>query len=266
MLYGWAHSRPPTFVCSRGALRKHHVPSRGLYMQTKFSAISLSMLFMLTALTDEANAMSVAPSVVDMTTVGDTRTAQISVINDGSKALPVEIVVSRIELNESGDTASTPAGDEFVIFPPQALIAPGATQNFRLQWVGNPNIEKSQSYNFSVNQVPIKMPEGKSGVQVVFNFVTIVNVSPVQGSAALSILRSGVTKDAQGKLHPEITVSNSGNLHAKLTDATIKLQAGGWSETLKPEQLRVRMGASLIQPGKHGVSNCRLSFPPIPET
>ena len=175
---------------------------------------------------------------------------EIRVVNDGSKQLPVEIVVSRVELSESGETIAKPAGDEFLVFPPQALVSPGATQNFRIQWVGDPQIKQSQSYIFSVNQVPVRMPAGKSGVQVVFNFATVVNVAPATGQSAINLVSAGIGKDEKGKLHPTVTVKNPGNIHAKLTDATIKLSGSGWSETLQPGQLRQIMGVGLVQPGK----------------
>lgn len=197
-----------------------------------------------------ADAMSVKPIVLEMVTSGNASRGQLSVVNDAAKPLPVEIVISRIELNSDGEVTNQPAGDEFLIFPPQALIAPGATQNFRIQWVGDPNIAKSQSYIFSVNQVPVKMPEGKSGVQVVFNFATIVNIAPPNGDAEIDLVSTGVGKDDKGKTRPALTVKNPGNIHAKLTDATIKLSGGGWSETLRPEQLRQTMGVGLVQPGK----------------
>ena len=74
--------------------------------------------------------------------------------------------------------SSLAAGDEFLVFPPQAVVPAGATQSFRIQWVGEPNIQKSQSYMFSVNQLPVKRKAGESGVQVVFNFGVIVSVAP----------------------------------------------------------------------------------------
>src|SRR5688572_29825648 len=67
------------------------------------------------------HAMSVNPTVIDMAS-GSSGRKQITVVNDGAKPLPIEIMVSRIELNENGDTAAKPAGDEFLIFPPQALV------------------------------------------------------------------------------------------------------------------------------------------------
>ncbi len=216
-------------------------PSRILAVLVATIAVNLLVV--------RAHAMSVTPIVLDMTTSGG-KAKQITVVNDGAKPLPVEIVVSRIELDEKGEISSKPAGDEFLVFPPQALLKAGATQNFRIQWVGDPQIPTSQHYVFSVNQVPVKMPEGKSGVQVVFNFATIVNVAPAGGKSAIALVKSGIGKDDKGKPRPALTVRNPGNSYAKLTDATIKLSGGSWSETLTPEKLRQSMGVGLVQPGK----------------
>lgn len=195
-----------------------------------------------------AHAMSVTPLTVDMTTARGA--SQISVTNDGAKSLPVEIVVSRLELDEKGEMTTTPAPDDFIIFPPQAIVKPGSSQAFRIQWAGDPQLNTSQNYIFSVNQVPVKMPAGQSGVQVVFNFAAVVNIAASNGSAEINLIQAGVGKDAKGKLHPEITVKNPGNSYAKLTDATIKLSGGSWSETLAPDKLRQIVGIGLVQPGK----------------
>jgi len=214
------------------------------------SAVLLLTSFAICVNVLPAKAMSVQPIVLDMRSSGGGNGSQLTVINDAAKPLPVEIVVSRIELNENGETTAQPAGDEFLIFPPQAMVAAGATQNFRIQWVGDPQIKQSQSYVFSVNQVPVKMPAGKSGVQVVFNFATVVNVAPPSGQSAINLVSTGLGKDDKGKPRPTVTVKNPGNIHAKLTDATIKLSGNSWTETLRPEQLRQVMGVGLIQPGK----------------
>jgi P pilus assembly chaperone PapD len=106
--------------------------------------------------TTQSKAMMVSPIYLDMNAAGNNNHAQISVTNDGAKALPVEIIVSHIDLNENGEALSKIAGEEFLIFPPQAMVSPGATQVFRIQWVGDPQIKTSQSYTFSVNQVPVR--------------------------------------------------------------------------------------------------------------
>lgn len=212
------------------------------------AAIAVPLVALL--LTIPANAMSVSPLVLDLSTSGGKNSSQIAVVNEADKPLPVEIVVLRLELDEKGEMATKPAGEDFLVLPQQVLIPPGATQSFRLQWVGDPHIKTSQSYVVSVNQVPVKMPEGKNGVQVVFNFGTIVNVAPLAGKAEINLVKAGIGKDDKGKIRPELTVKNPGNIHAKLTDATIKLTSGSWSQTLAPEQLRQTVGIGLIQPGK----------------
>ena len=111
-------------------------------------------------------------------------------------------------------------------------------------------MKQSLNYVFSVNQVPVKMPAGKSGVQVVFNFATVVNVAPRVGQANINLIKSGVEKDKSGKLRPVLVVNNKGNIYAKLTDATIRISSGSWSETLAPQQLRQAIGVGLVQPGK----------------
>ena len=73
------------------------------------------------------------------------------------------------------------------MFPPQAVVPAGGTQTFRIQWVGEPNIQKSQSYMFSVNQLPVKRKSQDSGVQVVFNFGVIVSVAPPGAQSGMSL-------------------------------------------------------------------------------
>jgi fimbrial chaperone protein len=214
----------------------------------RISIIASALLVCGVLFGQSAYAMSVNPLVLDLSTAS--KGAQISVLNDGAKPLPVEVTVSRAELDEKGEMTTKPAGDEFLIFPAQVMIPPGASQSIRLQWVGDPNIPTSQTYVFSFNQVPVKMPESKSGVQVVMNFGALVNVYPPKGTTGINLVSSGVGRDDKGKTRPEITVKNPGNIFSKLTDATIKLSGSGWSETLPPQKLRDIIGVGLLQPGK----------------
>ena len=87
-------------------------------------------------------------------------------------------------------------------------MAPREPHSARVQWVGEPQIRGSQSYILSINQVPVKMATRQSGVQVVFNFATVVNVAPPGGKSAISVVSAGVGKDENGKPRPTLTVRN----------------------------------------------------------
>jgi P pilus assembly chaperone PapD len=217
-------------------------------MQSRFLALlaALALLVPLSA----AKAMTVTPIQIEMTSAGARSHAQISVVNNSNQPLPVEAVVQLATLDEAGIPKGSPAGDEFLVMPPQALIAPGATQKFRVQWLGDPLIEQSQSFLLYVNQLPVKMPVGKSGVQMVASMGVMINVAPPQGVPALSVVSTGVITDKTGKRRPTITVQNPSQVHALLPRATIHLNSGDWSSTLTPRLLSERVGIGLVQPGK----------------
>jgi fimbrial chaperone protein len=223
-------------------------------MLRRFVSTSLASLFFAVLVGGgllPASAMTVTPVQVEMASAGSAGRSQISVTNDGKDPMPIEITIQKIALDENGDRKTSKAGDEFLIIPPQALIPPGATQNFRIQWVGEPQLAESQSFMMSVNQIPVKLPKGQSAVQIVMSFGVQINVAPPQGLPELKVVGTGTETDKKtGKRHPTITVQNPTKIHALLPQSTIQLTGGGWSQTLDPSFLREKVGIGLVQPGK----------------
>lgn len=198
-----------------------------------------------------AEAVTVAPMQVEMTSSGARSHATISVINNSNEPLPIEAAVKSMSLDEVGKASTAEAGDEFLVMPPQTIIPPGATQNFRIQWLGEPMLAASRSYYIFFNQVPVKQKAGSAAVQVVMSVGTLVNVAPPQGAASLKIVETGVSApDKAGKRHPTITLQNPGNVHALVSNSTVRVSGGGWSETLTPGLLSEKLGSGLVQPGK----------------
>jgi fimbrial chaperone protein len=196
-----------------------------------------------------ARAVSVNPLVLELESAGTKKAATFQVTNDGATTLPVQLKISRLELDEQGGQKSTPAPDAFTVLPPLATVKPGQSQKFRIQWKGA-EITESQTYIVSVSQVPVKFPAAQSGMQLVVNFGIIVNVAPLNSSAALNVVATGFTKDETGVTRPQLTVHNTGKRHASLSDATITLSQGKATKTLTPANLRQLIGAGLVQPGK----------------
>jgi fimbrial chaperone protein len=192
-------------------------------------------------------AFSVQPTQVEMISAGQRARSQVTVTNDGPAAMPVELTVESLSIDEKGTSRTSAGGDSFLIFPPQALIAPGASQVFRLQWVGEPQMAKSESFMVSVNQIPVASPKGRSTVQIVMSMGVVVNIAPAEGHADLKIVDAAVAMD-KGKRHVALTVENPSNVHALLPDARIKLSSGTWSATLGRGELGNTIG--LVQPGK----------------
>jgi fimbrial chaperone protein len=210
-----------------------------------------------------AEAMSVSPLVLEMEASGNRNHAEITLTNDGVKPFPAQVEISDVEISQDGEFAATKAAKaEFLVIPPQALVPPGTTQSFRIQWLGDPNISSSRSYLASIKQVPVKLAKDKSGMQVTVSFTCLVNVAPRQGNASIELQKVETVDDGKGGFKPRLTLKNSGNIHARLADATVQLSGDGWSQTFTPDDLRQNLGVGLLQPGKTRRFVLRTILPP----
>jgi fimbrial chaperone protein len=163
--------------------------------------------------------------------------------------VPVELAIERVTLDERGQRKSSKAGESFLVFPPQALIAPGATQVFRLQWVGEPQLARSESYMVYVNQIPVRLQNVRHAVQIVSSMGVVVNVAPPSGTPDLKLVGTSVVTE-KGKRLPTITVENPTNVHALLPESRIVLTSGTWSRTIEPNEISTKVGIGLVEPGK----------------
>lgn len=197
-----------------------------------------------------AHAMSVSPTHIELRSAGAESRAQVVVRNDSDAPLPVEAKLSKLVVDEAGKSTATSDSSDFLIFPPQTLIPPGASQVFRITWVGEPLLEKSQSYQLTLSQIPVRLKESKNRVQVVMAFGVVINVAPPRGEGQLELVGTSITRNANGERNPVITVRNPSRVHALLPKTTIRLAGGRWSETLSPAFLGQRVGIGLVQPGR----------------
>jgi len=197
-----------------------------------------------------AAATSVSPIQLELTAAGPSSRAQVKVTNSNQAPLALEASLKRMELDENGRQSLSEAGADFLIFPPQAVVAPGVTQVFRVEWVGAPDLPESQSFLLSLSQIPLKNAKGQSTVQVIMSMGVLVNVAPFKGAPQIKLIGTDVEVEKSGKRRAAITVENPSRVHALLRDATIRLSNGSWSQTLSPVDFGQLVGAGLLQPGK----------------
>jgi len=200
-------------------------------------------------------AMTVQPVVVDMSMTGRQMSAPVRVENNGPNPLPVEVRLVETDFAVDAVGASDRLSDDIIAFPPQAIIPPGETQVFRLQYVGDPGADRSKHYYAEVAQLPVELPEGQSAIQILYNFQVMVNVaSPTASDAALTIESAEIVQNAEGKNMAAFTVRNSGRNYGYLSSGNLTIRhtdaAGNETvrRTLTGNEIQQMIGFGLIGP------------------
>ena len=205
---------------------------------------------------EAALAMTVQPVVIDLQTAGRDMSQVIQVENTFATPLPVELTIQELELTPDGVKQTGKDPGDLLVFPPQAIIAPGQTQTFRVQYVGDPALAKSKHYYVTVAQLPVKLPEGQSAIQILYNFQVLISVSPLGVKPKIEVQSAQITKTPDGKSVPIVTVVNQSPAHGYLSNGHLRIverDAAGkqvFSRTLSGAEIQQTMGFGLIGGGQ----------------
>jgi fimbrial chaperone protein len=224
----------------------------------RFSRIlmALCLAFMAVVPGTAALATTVSPVMVDLQSNGRGVVANISVNNTGASALPIEIQVIPLTPTATGlQPGKADTDEDLLVTPPSVLILAGKTQTFRVQWVGDPELTSSKHYYVSINQLPVKLPEGESAVQVVYNFQVLVSVSSPDKKPQLAIT-SVAPATVNGKPAVAVTVQNSGQAHGYISQHRLKITAADasgaevFSTTISGAEFQQLVGYGLVATGQ----------------
>lgn len=193
-----------------------------------------------------ARAYQVSPMIFELEPSGRNASAMLYIENTAALPLTVEVTVERRVFDEQGAEARTPAPEDFVLFPPQAVVPAGGTQAIRVQYNGPATLASSVMYTVTVRQLPVNLPltEG-NGVRFVFNFSAVVNVVP-PASRARIVVQAVEPLDTE---RLALRIANEGDRYANLAEAQVTLSAPGFERALTREEWREALGVSWLLPG-----------------
>ncbi len=204
-----------------------------------------------------ASAMQVRPTVMDLGASARTMGSQLELGNGFDRAITLEVNAREFFLPaEVGAEATYGDGADIVVFPAQALVAPGATRTVRVQYVGSPIIPRSRHFVITVAQLPVRLPEGESAVQVLYNFQVLVNVGVPGAQSQLEIVKSSVKAVAEIRAVPVLTVRNTAQTYGYLGEQRLILtqvdETGKqiFSQRFSPTELQQLLGLGMVGPGQ----------------
>jgi fimbrial chaperone protein len=170
-----------------------------------------------------AYAMTVQPVVVELQTSGRGMSQTVSVENTFTNPLPVELRVEDLTFGNDGLTGTGQDSGDLLVFPPQAIIQPGQTQTFRIQYVGESTIARSKHFYVTVAQLPVQLPEGESAIQILYNFRILTSVAPPNSAPAVRVTAADVARDAAGAPAPAVTFTNDSVMHGFLSQGRLRI-------------------------------------------
>lgn len=241
----------------------------GLVRGTMAALVAGALVLMAPA----AHAARVTPMILDLEPTGSQSVGRIELTNDAERDIAYEVQMMRGEISPTGSLDLIPADDQFVVFPPQAIVEGRSQQVFRIQYVGEEALDQSQVYYLSIKQVPVAFDEGQNQVQVVVNYNVLVNVVP-DGTEPAATVRSasyierqvsteGLTEDEI----PEVIPTEKGILVDLANDGSRYFYAGTsrWSisgQTVTGEDFDMDfegnemtrvIGVGVVAPGRNRV-------------
>jgi len=120
----------------------------------------------------------VQPMIVELSSYGKGSLTTYRLQNPSDVALPVEIEVFKRTFDDKQQEVLVPAEEDFIVLPPQIEVPAKGYQVFRAKYLGSPDLKQTHSYRIVFKQLPLPNASEKSGVKMLFNFATLVFVSP----------------------------------------------------------------------------------------
>lgn len=216
----------------------------------KAGPMAAALAFMVLGAAAPGRAFEVQPLVHELGVTGPPASTRILVTNPSDRPLPIEIAVSRLVFDGAGVQRQEPAEADFLIFPPAALIPPGGRQMIRVQWLGDPEIETSQSYYATLSQVPVALPEdGASGLRFLLAFNVVLHVSPQGAEPRITVLDTRI-ETGQGATPVLVArLVNQGRRYTFVGQHVLSLASGTTRLVLAPEDIRERKLDVFLPPG-----------------
>jgi fimbrial chaperone protein len=167
---------------------------------------------------------------------GSQATQSFEVRNDGSRdRIAVEVSIWTMQRDDDYVESNRPADDEFLVYPPQIILAPGARQMVRVTWVGDANPARELAFRIVAEQLPIALPQAADadqavkpvgGLRVLLTFRGTMFIRPRKAQPQVSLRSAEPATTPQGARALAVTLVNTGAAHGRLERCSLRVSSG----------------------------------------
>lgn len=161
-----------------------------------------------------ANAYSVSPLRMTLEPVGPAAAGRLQIDNTEAQPITLAMETLAVDVAQDGGVTRRSAGSDLTLFPPQALLQPGKSQNLQVRYTGAP-VDAPKLYNVHVTQVPILATQGRAQIKVAMEFYVAVVVEPEGAQPDLQLKSSSKEPDGNWTLQ----IANEGTGMGRLNSA-----------------------------------------------
>lgn len=229
-------------------------------------------LFLWMLLPISVQALSVSPMslYIDPTDSGAYRT--VIARNTSDQTIALETFVEARVVGADGQLRLDRNEEDFLVFPPLATLAPGASQAFRVQWIGDLGPRPSAVYYVTVFKLPIKLNNGNTAsasadqtsmsLKLGYAFKVSVGVAPRGSKPNLTAQALGPgVRLPDGRPTISVRFTNDGRGYTQLSNFSYAVtKPGGQNYTTAFDDWADRAGTSLFPAG-----HARVVDIPVPD-
>lgn len=207
---------------------------------------------LLALLSPPAAAYEFAPIVAQFTPSGSGASRTFVVRNTHEEPVALQIEMFKRSADETGKELRLPEYDDFIITPPQLVLAPGQSQSIRVQWIGDPNPDMELSYRLIVEQLSIPYAKNDAGsnrladISLGIRYEAALYVVPNEGRAAVAITQAEPAQTEAGEQMLRLTIKNTGQRRAILQEPTVTVKSGEQTATLSGDDVLMLNNYNII--------------------
>lgn len=172
--------------------------------------------------------------------------------NTQPETVALQIGAVRRFQHEDGTESREPELEDFIITPPQMVVAPGGRQTVRAQWIGDPSPDSELAYRFIVTQAPIRyqrevQPDTIANVTLGYRYEAAVYVTPNGAAPRARIIRAAPVVGDDGIVRLALTIESFGETRAILENPVVVVaDAQGGAVTLEGEAVRLLENLNIL--------------------
>jgi fimbrial chaperone protein len=206
----------------------------GGFQVSPHARILLPVLLALLGAPAAASGLSLSPIRLDLAPAGPGATGHFLVRNTGKARVAVEFSLAERAVDLDGKESNPPAGDRFLLYPPQVVLEPDETRRIRVTWIGDREPERELAFRLVCEQLPVDLVPARdtqgAHVRLMMRYLASVYVVPPKARSAVIVDSVSRVEREDGTPGLAIALQNQGNRHAMLRDVSIHLFSGNGND------------------------------------